>query len=107
MLHAHPAVRYRASQEKGAEMLQRRLTWLCVAVVLSISCVDAQTTTPSPAPANPRIILSGTTIDPETQIRESQELAKKLANPASPQWQAKGDQKRSYIFPGTNAEIRY
>jgi predicted esterase len=59
------------------------------------------------APAKPRIILCGTTIDPEEQIRQSQELAKKIAKPESPQWQAKGDQKRSYHFPDANADMPY
>jgi len=89
-------------------MVRWKFGWMLAAVVVfSLSLVEAQTTPPTTGPAKPRIILSGTTIDPEAQIRESQELAKKLANPASPQWQSKGDQKRSYIFPGTNAEIRY
>jgi poly(3-hydroxybutyrate) depolymerase len=37
----------------------------------------------------------------------SQQLAKSLANPGSSQWQASGDQKRSYRFPEANAQIAY
>ncbi|HLH30697.1 MAG TPA: alpha/beta hydrolase-fold protein [Terriglobia bacterium] len=54
-----------------------------------------------------RIIPFGTALDPETQIKESQQLAKSLARPGTPQWQAKGDQRRTYRFPGTNTEIPY
>lgn len=54
-----------------------------------------------------RIIPFGTALDPETQIRQSQQLAKSVAGPRNPQWQAKGDQRRTYRFPGTNAEIPY
>ena len=54
-----------------------------------------------------RIIPFGTALDPETQMHQSQQLAKSLASPGTPQWQAKGDQRRTYRFPGTNAEIAY
>jgi len=54
-----------------------------------------------------RIIPFGTALDPETQTLQSQQLAKSLANTGNPQWQAKGDQRRTYRFPGTNADIAY
>lgn len=52
-------------------------------------------------------ISFGTTLDPLAQMVESQRLAKSLANPASPQWRAKGDQKRSYRFAAANATVAY
>jgi poly(3-hydroxybutyrate) depolymerase len=54
-----------------------------------------------------KIILSGTALDPEAQIRESQALAKKLADPMSTQWKAKGDQRRTYRFEEAGADIPY
>jgi predicted peptidase len=49
----------------------------------------------------------GTQLDPPVQIAESQQFAKSIASPNSPQWQAKGDQRRTYRFPGTNTEIPF
>ena len=54
-----------------------------------------------------RIIPFGTALDPATQIVQSQQLAKSLASPGNPQWQSKGDQRRTYRFPGANAEIPF
>jgi predicted peptidase len=53
------------------------------------------------------VILFGTALEPQTQMRESQQLANSLATPDSPQWRAKGDQRRSYRLPDTGAEIHY
>jgi predicted peptidase len=99
---------------KGAVMIKSRVTFLfamflpCAAVsFLAVRPVAAESPTTSPASANQRIILCGTTLDPEMQIRAAQELARKIAVPDSPQWQAKGDQKRSYSFPEADAEMRY
>jgi len=57
--------------------------------------------------ASERPISFGTTLDAEAQIRASQALAKSIANPNSPQWQAKGDQHRTYFFPEANTTLRY
>ncbi len=57
--------------------------------------------------AKERIVSFGTVIDPQTQMRESQQFAKSLAAPDSPQWQAKGDQRRTYRFPAAGEEIPY
>jgi predicted peptidase len=54
-----------------------------------------------------RVIPFGTALEPETQIAQSQQLAKSLADSGNPQWRAKGDQRRTYRFPGTNAELAY
>jgi poly(3-hydroxybutyrate) depolymerase len=54
--------------------------------------------------ANQRIISFGTYIDPVVQMEESRNLAKSLINPSSPQWQAKGDQRRTYHFSEANAD---
>jgi hypothetical protein len=54
-----------------------------------------------------RPVWFGTTLDPQTVMTASQQLAKSLANPTSSQWQAKGDQKRTYFFAQANAQIAY
>jgi poly(3-hydroxybutyrate) depolymerase/alpha-beta hydrolase superfamily lysophospholipase len=53
------------------------------------------------------VIPFGSALDAPVQIRESQLLARNLAAPGSPQWQAKGDRRRTYKFPGTDTEIPY
>lgn len=78
-----------------------RYAILATAVTLS-SIAAAQ-----PRSAGAGIIPFGTKLDPAAQIRASQQLAKSLADPGSLQWRAKGDQHRSYRFPGTGAEIGY
>ncbi|HEX2934672.1 MAG TPA: alpha/beta hydrolase-fold protein, partial [Bacteroidales bacterium] len=54
-----------------------------------------------------KIIPFGTAIDPDTQIKESQKLAKSLLLTESKQWRAKGDQKRTYHFAEANADMPY
>ena len=44
---------------------------------------------------------------PKTQIAQSQEFAKSIAKPGAPGWQAKGDQRRTYRFPGTETDLPY
>jgi poly(3-hydroxybutyrate) depolymerase len=53
------------------------------------------------------LIAFGTTLDPQAQMCESQQLAKSVANPTSSQWRAKGDQHRSYRFAAANATVNY
>jgi predicted peptidase len=84
----------------------------CTAAAPSTSAPVASTSSPAPATApaaltQPVKIPWGTALDPQEQMRQSQQFAKTLAKPDSPQWQAKGDQKRSYTFPDTNAKIPY
>ena len=55
---------------------------------------------------NQRTIAFGTTINPEAQMAKSQQLAKSLAG-KSPQWQAKGDQRRTYHFAEAGADMPY
>lgn len=59
----------------------------------------------TPCPGNP--IAFGSGLDADQQIRESQELAKKLAVPGSLQWRAKGDQHRTYKFPDAGIDMPY
>lgn len=54
-----------------------------------------------------RVVAFGTALDPVAQIQESRQLATALATPGSPQWQAKGDQRRTYRFPATGAELPF
>jgi predicted peptidase len=61
----------------------------------------------SSAQTNSRVIAFGTALAPQAQMRESQQLAKSLAAPDSPQWRAKGDQRRTYRFPDTASDIHY
>lgn len=52
-------------------------------------------------------ISFGTALEPTAQMAESQALAKSLANPTSPTWRAKGDQRRKYHFPAANEDVPY
>ncbi len=61
----------------------------------------------SQAATNNRVIAFGTMLDPAAQMRESQQLARSLARPDSPQWRAKGDQRRMYYFPGAGTNVPY
>ena len=62
---------------------------------------------PTSSPPAKKVIGFGTEIDPVAQMKESKAFAQSIANPGSPEWRAKGDQRRSYRFPETNVEIRY
>ncbi len=53
------------------------------------------------------IIAFGTKLAPQKQIAQSQEFAKSIAKPGAPGWQAKGDQRRTYHFPGTETDLPY
>jgi poly(3-hydroxybutyrate) depolymerase len=75
---------------------------LSAALLLSVA-VSGQTA----LSAADGIIAFGTKLSPKTQIAQSQQLAKSLANPGGPQWQAKGDQRRTYRFPGAETGIAY
>jgi predicted esterase len=63
--------------------------------------------TPNVHAADERPISFGTTLKAEDVILSAQALAKSIANPNSPQWQAKGDQNRTYFFPEANTSERY
>src|SRR4051812_42670419 len=52
-------------------------------------------------------IAFGTKLVPKTQIADSQRLAKSIAKPDQPGWQAKGDQRRTYRFPGTETDLPF
>lgn len=56
---------------------------------------------------SPSTIEYGCAIDAQEQIRESRALAKSLASPEDPQWQAKGDLHRKYHFPAANSDMPY
>ncbi|WP_437849331.1 hypothetical protein [Sorangium sp. So ce363] len=55
----------------------------------------------------PVTISFGTTLDPRTQVLEARALAESVADPGSPQWRAKGDQRRTYRFPEAGADVPY
>jgi predicted peptidase len=74
---------------------------LALALILTLAAA-AQT----PA-ADQGIIAFGTKLSPRGQIAQSQELAKSIANTNHPQWHAKGDQRRTYRFPGTDTDIAF
>jgi poly(3-hydroxybutyrate) depolymerase len=61
---------------------------------------SAQTTASRP-------IWFGTTLDAQTVMSASQQLAQSLADPNSLQWRAKGDQKRTYRFAEANTNEPY
>ena len=54
-----------------------------------------------------RPIWFGTTLKAHEVMNASQQLAQSLANPSSPQWRAKGDQKRTYRFAEANRDEPY
>ena len=77
-----------------------------IASGLTAGAIAVLTTLVSPIPAQTgatRVIVFGTTLDPQTQMAASRQLAKTLANPNSSQWRAKGDQKRTYRFQEAGA----
>lgn len=53
------------------------------------------------------VIAFGTKLVPKTQVAQSQTFAKSVAKPDAPGWQAKGDQRRIYRFPGTETDLPY
>jgi predicted peptidase len=55
----------------------------------------------------PSTIQYGCAIDAQEQIHESPALAKSIASPEDPQWQAKGDLHRKYHSPAANADMPY
>jgi predicted peptidase len=84
------------------------MTKLTILAIAAAFVYTAQAQSPAPRGAEDRrLIPFGTVLDPAGQILRSQQLAKSIATPGSPQWQAKGDQRRTYRFPATNAEIPY
>ncbi|MBN1761439.1 MAG: hypothetical protein JW863_24170 [Chitinispirillaceae bacterium] len=54
-----------------------------------------------------RFIWFGTTLDPQTVMNESRELAEELTDSSIAQWQAKGDQHRTYRFEAAGADEPY
>lgn len=56
---------------------------------------------------NGQEILFGTSLDARSQVEESRALARSLADPDSPQWRAKGDQRRVYYFAAAGEEMPY
>ena len=57
--------------------------------------------------AQTRAIEWGTALEPAAQVATAKALAKSIVQPGATNWQAKGDQKRSYRFPDANATIPY
>ena len=53
------------------------------------------------------IIAFGTKLAPKTQVAESQRFARSIAQPGAAAWQAKGDQRRTYRFPGTETDLPF
>lgn len=49
----------------------------------------------------------GSGLDAQAQVSESRQFAGSAVTRGGPHWQAKGDQRRTYRFPGTGAEIPY
>lgn len=53
------------------------------------------------------VIAFGTKLVPKAQVAESQRFAKAIAKPGATGWQAKGDQRRTYRFPGTETDLPF
>jgi len=75
-------------------------------VAACVSIASAQSG-PVRSPENNRLIPFGTALDPAAQMQESRLLADAAATPGNPQWQAKGDQHRTYRFPAKDASVPY
>ena len=86
-------------------METRKLAILAtVAALFSVAAGHAV----APRPAqDQRLIPFGTKLDPATQMQQSRQLAASAAAPGDPQWQAKGDQHRTYRFFGTGVTVPY
>ncbi|MBO4451026.1 MAG: hypothetical protein J5770_01255 [Bacteroidaceae bacterium] len=54
-----------------------------------------------------RDIVFGTDLKAETAVRKAKQLAKKLANPKASNWQARGDQRRTYYFADAKEQMPY
>lgn len=52
-------------------------------------------------------IAFGTTLDVDYVMREAQRIARTQANTNSPNWQAKGDQRRTYHFDAANEDFPF
>lgn len=63
--------------------------------------------TATDAATNNQTIGFGTTLNPQVVMREAQQRAKSLANTNSPQWRAKGDQRRTYHFAEAKENLPY
>ncbi|WP_437825629.1 hypothetical protein [Sorangium sp. So ce1153] len=55
----------------------------------------------------PVTIAFGTSLEPRAQVLEARALAESVADPSSPQWRAKGDQRRTYHFPAAGVDVPY
>lgn len=81
---------------------------LCSALALAITItLPVMFEIPNVHAAGERPISFGTTLNAESVILSSQTLAKSISNPSSSQWQAKGDQHRTYYFSEANTTERY
>lgn len=65
------------------------------------------TGTGDPGEFEPVTISFGTKLDPRAQVLEARALAESVADPSSPQWRARGDQRRTYHFPAAGVDVPY
>jgi len=77
-----------------------RLASVCVLCLACCTAIPLRAQTPA-------TIQFGSAIDGQEQVRESRALAKSIASPDDPQWQAKGDLHRKYHFPAAGADMPY
>ena len=75
-------------------------------LIFTASSVSAQSKTAT-TKEEKKIVAFGTTINPKTQLKESQELAISINAIHSEHWQSRGDQRRLYRFPDTRLDIPY
>jgi predicted peptidase len=84
-----------------------KLAQFTIALAIS-TALHAAFAQPVTAPAtNGRVIAFGTSLDPLVQVQESKKLAASLVDTNSPQWRAKGDQRRTYRFAEANESLPY
>lgn len=84
----------------------KKALYSVLALVITIT-LPVTFVTPNIHAEGERPISFGTTLNAENQIASSQALAKSIAKPGSSQWQAKGDQNRTYFFSEANTTERY
>lgn len=84
----------------------KKVLYSVLALVITITS-SVMFETPSIHAADDRPISFGTTLNAENVMLSSKALAKSIAKPGSSQWQAKGDQNRTYYFSEANTTERY
>lgn len=97
--------RIHCADRKGIPVMMSRSTFrtkpLCLCILFLAGCLGTSLRAQTPP------ISFGSAIQAEKQVRESQDLAGRVAAPDGPEWRAKGDQHRTYHFAEAGADMPY